>query len=236
MNHHSLFDKLKDLHLLYVEDEPDVRSQLTEFLRRYFSSVQEATSAEEAMIYFDEKKPNIMLVDINLPGKSGLSLVEQIRENHHDIRIIISTAYTDKEFLLKAIELELTRYLVKPVTGKKLLEALEKAANEYAIIYTKEQLFDLGDGFIYNKEEKRVVKNKKEVSLRRKEMQLLEYFIEHSTQVVAYDILEYDVWINSSMSRDAIRSQIRNLRKKTHPKIIENINAIGYRLYRREEI
>jgi CheY-like chemotaxis protein len=45
MNHHSLFDKLKDLHLLYVEDDPQIRSQINEFLGRYFASVQEADSA-----------------------------------------------------------------------------------------------------------------------------------------------------------------------------------------------
>ena len=236
MHHHSLFDKLKDLHLLYVEDDSQIRNQIKEFLGRYFASVQEATSAEEALLYFDKKKPDIMLVDINLPGKSGLLLAKKIRENHHDIRIIISTAYTDKEFLLQAIELELTRYLVKPVIGKKLLEALEKAANEYAKIYVKEQLFDLGEGYLYNQEKKMLTQDGEEIVLRRKEMQLLEYFIDHGTQVISYSSLEYDVWEDRVMSRDAIRSQIRNLRKKTHSNIIENINAIGYRLYKKEAL
>jgi len=235
MNHHSLFDKLKKLHLLYVEDDPQVRSQINEFLGRYFASVQEASSAEEAMIYFDEKKPDIMLVDINLPGKNGLVLAEKVRENHQDIRIIVSTAYTDKEFLLQAVELNLTRYLVKPVIGKKLLEALEKAANEYNSIYLKEQLFDLGEGYLYNLEKKMLTNNEKEIGLRRKEMQLLEYFIKHNQEVIPYNNLEYDIWEDTFMSRDAIRSQVLNLRKKTHSKIIENINAIGYRLYMKEE-
>jgi len=235
MNHHSLFDKLKKLHLLYVEDDSQVRSQISEFLERYFASVEEAGSAEEAMLYFEKKKPDIMLIDINLPGKNGLLLAEKIRENHHDIRIIVSTAYTDKEFLLQAVELELTRYLVKPVIGKKLLEALEKAADEYAKIYVREKLFDLGKGYVYNQEKKILTQDTKEITLRRKEMQLLEYFIANDAQIIPYRSLEHDIWEDTVMSRDAIRSQIRNLRKKTHPNIIENINAIGYRLYKREE-
>ena len=234
MNHHSLLEKLQNLHLLYVEDDIAVRSQIYEFLKRYFASVQECSSAEEAMIYFKQKKPDIMLVDINLPGENGLGLSQTIRKEHHDVRIILSTAYTDKEFLLTAIELELTRYLVKPLIGQTLLEALEKASDEYALIYRREQIVDLGRGFNYNKRQRVLRKEHKELSLRPKEMQLLEYFIEHCSEIIAYDILEYNIWGETTMSRDAIRSQIRNIRKKTHNKIIENISGIGYRLYQKE--
>ncbi|MCH9739466.1 MAG: response regulator transcription factor [Epsilonproteobacteria bacterium] len=234
MKHHSCFAKLKNLHLLYVEDDTQVRHQISEFLERYFASMQEASSAEEAMKYFKEKKPDIVLLDINLPGKNGLTFASEIRKNHGDTRIIISTAYTDKDFLLLAVELELTRYLVKPLTGTKLLEALEKAADEYALIFRNDYIVDLGEGFSYNQEEKVVMYNKEEVILRRKEMQILEFFIGHPNKTVDYATLEYAIWTDSSTSRDAIRAQIRNLRKKTHPKIIENINAIGYRLYRKE--
>jgi len=234
MNHHSLLEKLQPLHLLYVEDDIEVRSQIYEFLKRYFSSVQETSSAEEAMICFNKKKPDIMLVDINLPGENGLSFAQTIRQEHHDVRIIVSTAYTDKEFLLTAVELELTRYLVKPVTGSKLLEALEKASDEYASIYKREQLVDLGMGFSYNRKQRVLRKDEHELSLRPKEMQLLEYFIEHTSEIIAYDILEYNIWKDNIMSRDAIRSQIRNLRKKTHSNIIKNISGIGYRLYQKE--
>ncbi len=234
MNHHSLLEKLQPLHLLYVEDDIEVRSQIYEFLKRYFSSVEETSSAEEAMFLFGQKKPDIMLIDINLPGENGLSFAQNIRREHHDVRIIVSTAYTDKEFLLTAIELELTRYLIKPVTGAKLLEALEKASDEYALICKKEHLVDLGMGFYYNRKQRVLRKEKRELSLRPKEMQLLEYFIQHDAEIIAYDILEYNIWKEDIMSRDAIRSQIRNLRKKTHSKIIENISGIGYRLYQKE--
>jgi len=234
MNHHSLLNKLKNLHLLYIEDDSQLRSEIHEFLKRYFVLVQEASSAEEAMVLFKQKKPDIILVDINLPGKSGLHFSEEIRKNHHDVRIIVSTAYTDKEFLLIAIELELTRYLVKPVTGNKLLEALEKASDEYALIYNTESIVQLGKEFTFNKKQRVLRHKNRELSLRPKEMQLLEYFIEHPKELISYSLLEYEVWIDSPMSKDAIRSQIRNLRKKTHSQIIRNISGLGYRLYQEE--
>jgi len=228
----SLVDKLKQLHLLYVEDDPQVCAQISEFLGRYFCSLQEASSAEEAMLCFEEKRADIILLDINLPGKNGLTFAEEIRKKYADTRIIISTAYTDKDFLLAAIELKLTRYLVKPLIGKTLLEALEKAADEYALIYKKEVFVDLGESFFYDKVKKMVYHQNEELILRRKEQQLLEFFIAHPLEIIDYDTLEYSIWTESSTTKDAIRAQIRNLRKKTHPKIIENITAIGYRLYR----
>jgi len=234
MKHHSLLNKLKGLELLYIEDDSQVRSEIYEFLKRYFRLVQEASSAEEAMALFEQRKPDIILVDINLPGKSGLDFSKKIRKKYHDVRIIVSTAYTDKEFLLMAIELELTRYLIKPVTGKKLLEALEKASEEYALIYKIEQIIQLGKGFSFNKKQRTLNYNDTELSLRPKEIELLEYFIEHPKELISYTVLEYDVWNNSPMSKDAIRSQIRNLRKKTHSHIIKNISGIGYRLYQEE--
>jgi len=235
MNHHSLLDTFKHLHLLYVEDDSKVRSQISEFLRRYFTSLQEASSAEEAMKYFNAHKPDIILLDINLPGKNGLTFASEIRQHNHGTRIIISTAYTDKDFLLSAVELELTRYLIKPLTGTKLLAALKKAAEEYIKIHAREHSINLGDGFTYDSEQKIVMHYNKEIILRRKEMQLLEFFLDHATQTIDYATLEYSVWTDKPMSNDAIRSQIRNLRKKTHPKIIQNINSIGYRLYQSEQ-
>ncbi len=235
MRHHALLSKFKNLNLLYVEDDPLVRHEISEFLKRYFALVDESSSAEEAMDIFKKDRPHIMLVDINLPGESGLSLVMKIRKKYHDVRIIVSTAYTNKEFLLLSIELELTRYLVKPVTGERLLEALEKAADEYLLIAKKEEQVELGEGFYFDKKQRILRQNNETIILRAKEMQLLEYFMLHPKEIISYDMFEYDIWEDSSMSHDAIRSQIRNIRKKTHHKIIENINGIGYRLYIKEE-
>ena len=150
-----------------------------------------------------------------------------------DTRIIISTAYTDKAFLLTAVELELTRYLVKPVTSMELMEALSKAADEYEGVKVFQEV-NLGEGFGYDPERKVLLKEGKAVTLRRKEMQLLEFFITNAHSTLSYDALQYEIWPDSFMSKDAVRAQIRNLRKKSHPQIIKNISAIGYRLYEKE--
>jgi len=235
MDHYAFASKMKNLTLLYIEDDPEIQRCLGEFLERYTSNLHLAQSAEEGMSLYEEIDPDIILLDINLPGKSGIDFARELRKADHDTRIIISTAYTDKEFLLTAVELELTRYLVKPVTSMELMEALRKAADEYENMKVSQEI-DLGEGFSYDTERKALLQEGEEVILRRKEMQLLEFFIANAHSTLSYEALQYEIWPDSLMSKDAVRAQIRNLRKKSHPQIIKNISAIGYRLYEKEKM
>ena len=230
MNHALFASTLKNLTILYVEDDKNIQTHIAEFLTRYTSHLYLSNSAEDGLKLYKKIKPDILLLDINLPGMSGIDLAKIVRKNDLKTRIIISTAYTDKEFLLTAVELMLTRYLVKPVTSIELVNALSKAASEYNNDENT-QLINLGQGYFYNKDSKLLFLENKAISLRRKEMQLLEFFIANKTQTLSYDVLQYEVWQETPMSKDAIRAQIKNIRKKTHANIIENISAIGYRLY-----
>jgi len=232
MQINQLKQKFQNCKMLYVEDDDAVRQQISEFLQRYINDVTEAISAEEALEIYIKTRPDILLLDVNLPGMSGLDLAKKIRKKDRDVRIIISTAYTDKDFLLEAIELELTRYLVKPVVGVDLLEAIEKAVDErVSNVQSREQIYiQLQKGYSYDTYRKVLMYKEKDITLRRKEMVLLEYFMAHAEQIIKYEMLEYDIWQDTVMSRDAIRAQIRNLRKKTYPNIVENIPAVGYRL------
>jgi DNA-binding response OmpR family regulator len=221
---------IKKSKIVYIEDDMEVRKYISEFLNRYCENVYVADSAEDGLELYKEYKPDIMFVDINLPGMSGLELVSKIREDDNYTRIIISTAYTDQDFILKAIELNLTRYLVKPVTSKELIEVLEKSLDELERLNNKFREIDLGEGFLYDTKKMLLLKNNEEIVLRKKEKLILEYLIKNINHVVPYSDLETKVWENGSMSSDAIRSQIKNIRQKTYSKIISNISGIGYKL------
>ena len=231
MNHNSFISIMKDLSILYIEDDSKVQEYIAEFLGRYTSHLYLAGSAEEGWKLYQEKKPDIILLDINLPGKSGIEFAREVRQTDKDTRIIISTAYTDKAFLLRAVELGLTRYLVKPITGKELIDAFGKAANEF-MESKKSILVDLGEGYSYDRQRRILLFHETEIPLRRKEMELLEFFVKNRGQTLSYEILQYEIWDDAPMSKDAIRAQIRNIRKKSHRDIIQNINAVGYRLYK----
>lgn len=222
---------MKSYTLLYVEDDEEIRSYMTEFLTRYCKVVYACDNAGEGMTLYERHRPDIMLLDINLPGISGIDMATEIREKDPLTRIVMSTAYTDKEFMLKAVELGLTRYLVKPVTSSDLFGAFEKCITELMALSAQYSAIDLGAGFTYNKRSKSLTHGEEVITLRKKEIDLIEFFTDHPGEVVSYAVLETALWSDDVMTSNAIRSQIKNLRKKTHAGILKNISGIGYRLY-----
>jgi len=225
MNHKAFAKKMNSYSILYVEDDPNVRRHIREFLLRYCPKVYSCDSSEEGLLLYKKYKPDILLLDINLPGMSGIDFATEIRKNDTQTRIIISTAYTNPEFTIRAVELGLSRYLVKPLTNDELISAFEKALNELK----DESSFELGDGFVYDKKITSIIKGEHTVLLRKKESEILEFFIEHEGEVIRYDILENAIWSRGVMTRDAIRSQIRNIRKKMGVTCFKNITGVGYR-------
>jgi DNA-binding response OmpR family regulator len=225
MNHKAFAKKMSHYSILYVEDDPNVRKQIREFLLRYSPRVYSCESSEEGLELYQRHKPDILLLDINLPNMNGIDFATKIRKYDKETRIIISTAYTNPEFTIRAVELELCRYLVKPVTNEELLSAFEKALNELK----KKSHFELGKGYVYDKKTTSIIYENSTVLLRKKESEILEFFIEHEGEVLRYDMLETEIWSSGVMTRDAIRSQIRNIRKKMVVPCLKNITGMGYR-------
>lgn len=217
--------------ILYIEDDNYIREYINEFLKRFNSNIYLASNAEDGLEIYKKHKPDIMIVDINLPNMSGIELISQIRKNDNFTRIIISTAYTNKEFTLQAIELNITRYLVKPITSKDLIAALQKALDELYKNSTDYSTIDLGEEFFFDIIKEELYKKDEHISLRKKELELLKFFISNRNKSITYRMLEAQVWEDSVMTLDAIRSQIRNIRKKTHSKIVKNISGVGYKLF-----
>jgi len=120
----------KEISVLYVEDEDQIRKKYVQYLKRFCTQIYEASDGEEAYTIYKDKRPDIILADINLPKLSGLNLVSKIRENDHNTKAIILTAHSDVEYLLRATNLKLTRYLVKPVSRTDLKDALQTAIDE----------------------------------------------------------------------------------------------------------
>jgi len=230
MDHKAFAQKMKSYTVLYVEDDLEIRESITEFLNRYCKVVYACDSSEEGIELYYKFHPDILLLDINLPGMSGIDFASRVREVDKKTRILISTAYTDKTFMLRAIELELTRYLVKPVTSFELFSAFERCIEQL----NPYESVRLGEGFVYSKAKSAVLKDDEVITLRKKEAELLEFFLSCEGEVIRYDILEDSIWSDSVMTRDAIRSQIRNIRKKVGIDLFENISGIGYKFQRKQ--
>ncbi len=121
---------MSNLTLLYAEDDPQSRKNYAFVLEEYFSTVYLAEDGREALDLYHEKKPDVLLLDISMPFIDGLDVARAVREKNKDIPIIMLTAHDDKEKLLTAIPLGLSKYLLKPINHESLTQTVLKVIKE----------------------------------------------------------------------------------------------------------
>lgn len=213
------------LTLLYVEDEDSIRHNAVEYLSRIFGTVLEAEDAFKALEVYHDKHPDIIITDINMPKMNGLEMARSIRKDDKQTPIIIATAHTQKEYLLQAIELQLVKYIIKPITSNKLKEALnlayEHLSESNIIMIDSDTLYDTLNKIL-------LIKNSP-IKLTKNEMLLLDLLAKNHQRAITYQEIENLIWSESGMSIDALRSLVRGLRQKMQGDFIENISRIGYR-------
>ena len=222
-------DLLQNFTLLYVEDQDSVRKSAVEYLSRITAEVIEAKDGKEAISLWKKHKPDIIITDINMPRLNGLDMASYIRANDKDVQIIVATAHSDTEYLLKAVELQLVKYIIKPITKEKLINALEMSIK---LISDKSKFnLRLSETSSYNAYEKVIIDKNREIRLTKNELLFLDLLAHHHTRVVPYAEIEDAIWAYEGMSQDAIRSLVRGIRKKVPEETIENVSGIGYRLH-----
>ncbi len=121
---------MNSLKLLYIEDDVDIQQIYLNFLKNVIDIIYCANDGEEGYNLYLEYKPDIILLDINMPKIDGLTLAKRIRRVDKGVKIIITTSYAEQDKLLQAIELDLIRYIIKPIELETLKNAVEKAKGE----------------------------------------------------------------------------------------------------------
>lgn len=220
----------QNLTALYLEHDPEVRKRGALLMRDNGLRVLESDNTAKGCDLFRMNEIDVVVVDLELPEKSGLDFIHCLREKEILTPVIITTDHTDQETLLEAINLDITRYLIKPCKECELLEALEiaikKAVNCHPVAFSR-----LHNGFSYDPINKTVNNPDGTVSqLAKKEYILIELLLKNKHQIVPYDLIEMLVWEGSMMSMDALRTLVRAIRKKTYTDIISNQNGIGYKM------
>lgn len=129
----SLKDELRHLSLLYVEDDEAILTSLKRPLLRRLENLYVARNGREGLALYLTHQPDIVITDIRMPEMDGLEMSRAIRETDFKVPIIITSAFDDTQYLLEAIRLGVSRYVLKPVDLQKLLMALESCVRELSL-------------------------------------------------------------------------------------------------------
>lgn len=129
---------LKDCIILYVEDEPSVRNQTKMILEDFVKEVRVANNGEEGLQMALEGGIDIIITDIMMPEKNGIEMLKALKEKHNkEISSIITTAFTETEYLMEAIRLKVDGFIIKPINIKDLINSI------YTIMLPKVQKKEL---------------------------------------------------------------------------------------------
>ena len=221
-------EKISDISILIAEDEKQLLSSIVEYLELFFKKVYRAEDGLSAYSIYEKEKPDIIITDINMPHLDGLSMIEKIRKKDLKTKIIITTAHTEKEKLMQAIELHLVRYLIKPIQSDKLKELLFSLTDE---LRQKRDRIDLKEDFYWNKTKKKLFHKGDEIDLKPKEQKVLELLCSHTNQSIsAIDIYNYlyKDQPERDFSSNSITSLMKRIRQKLPKETIKSSYGVGY--------
>lgn len=222
-----------DFSILYVEDDLILKEQYVRFLRLYFKNVYEASNGKEALEKYYIYKPDIAILDINIPKINGLKVAQEIREIDEDIMLIMLTAYSDTEKLLSAVELKLCKYLIKPLKTFELETILESLIAKLKKKAQSKEILLLYGGFQWNTKFKLLyTKDDEEIKLTKKERLLIELFCSNVYTLFSNaDILNY-VWEDDTdgYNPNKLRIMFSKLKTKLSCNLFESIYNVGYKL------
>ncbi len=122
--------------IIIVDDHEVVRLGLKSLLERHpqFDIVGEAATAREALEQVSRQKPDVVLMDIRLPGMSGIEACEEITKNYPETKVVMLTSYAEDEMLFSAIRAGASGYVLKQIGGEDLVKAIESVGRGEAML------------------------------------------------------------------------------------------------------
>ncbi|WP_368030516.1 response regulator transcription factor [Arcobacter sp. s6] len=217
------YELLKTLKILIVEDEKRLAQLLKEAIADYFFSVVIAKDGKEGLKKFKSFKPDIIITDIMMPLCDGLDMTIKIKESDNFIPIIVLSAHSDKEKLLKAIDVGISKYFIKPFDPDDVIEHINKIAPSL----NKQKQVLLKEDFIFDNNSMSLYKDNILITLTKREKEFLYLLIKNRNTILSNQYIKEMLW-NEEVNDERLRTFIKRLRLKTSKSIVENISAQGY--------
>ena len=219
--------------ILVVDDEPPIRKLLRVGLGSQGYAVSEAPSARVAIELMQSESPDLILLDLGLPGMSGLELLAKWRGDGLDIPVVILSSRTDEAGIVSALELGADDYVTKPFGMNELVARIRVALRHKFQQQGEKPVFHTGDLTVDLV--KRIVKVEgNEVKLSPKEYDILRILVQHAGKVLTHQFMLKQIW-GDTTDVQYLRVYVRQLRQKIEktpdqPRYITTETGVGYRL------
>jgi len=219
--------------ILVVDDEPQIRRSLQVNLENKGYAVETAESGEEALRFFINRRPDVMIVDLLLPGLGGIDVTRHVRASA-TVPIIVLSAIGDESRKVEALEAGADDYMTKPFGTEELLARIRSVLRRAAGAHSARPVFVTGRMCV-NFDRREVLLDDKPVKLTPTEYDLLKYLIEHAGKVLTHRMILQAVWGEGYLDQaQYLRVFIGQLRKKiervpARPTFIVTDPGVGYR-------
>ncbi|MGR7994852.1 response regulator transcription factor [Xanthobacter sp. ZOL 2024] len=219
--------------ILVVDDEPPIRKLLRVGLGAEGFAIAEAINARDAMAQVEAAHPDLILLDLGLPDRSGHDLLEAWRAARVDVPIIILSSRTDETGIVQALERGADDYVCKPFGMKELVARIRVALRHRFQQQGERPVFQSG-GLSVDLVKRIVRVDGREVKLSPKEYDILRILVQHAGKVITHQHLLGQVW-GGAADVQYLRVYVRQLRQKIEtspdqPHYIMTETGVGYRL------
>ncbi|EAH7877977.1 response regulator transcription factor [Campylobacter jejuni] len=217
----------KELIILVVEDEVKARESLINVLSERFSKVIGAQNGDEGLKKFKKFKPDLVITDIAMPIMDGLDMAREIKEISDDVPIVVLSAYSEKERLLRSIDIGIDKYLIKPVDIEELFKVLDYLIGEKI---EANMLVKISEEYQFNKTKRTLIYSGEEIVLTKKELAFISLLLKQPGALVLHEDIKKNVWIGEHVSDTAVRTFIKRVRDKVGEDFIKNVPSLGYKI------
>ena len=225
------------MHILVVEDEPKVSRALKEGLQEQGYTVSVAKTGEEGFYLIHSERFDLAVLDVMLPGRSGLEILGKLRQDGIRIPVLLLTARDSVDDRVQGLDTGADDYLVKPFAFPELLARMRALLRRG--VPEKPEKMSLGD-LVLDGGGHSVSRGGMPIELTVREYELLEYLLRHQGSVVSREMLTRDVWKETARATpidNVIDVHIARLRRKIDDgfdrKLLHTVRGVGFTL--REE-
>ncbi len=224
--------------ILVVEDEEALALGIRDALAHAGFEVDVAHDGNRALEALKRTRFDLAVLDLMLPGRSGLEVLKELRTERHDIRIVILTALANESDVVRGFELGADDYMAKPFSPRELVARIQAQFRRRDMDSAPPPQLDLPGGIHVDLARLEVHRDGKVVPLTPREGDILEYLVHHRDRVVTREDLLLDVWHyrNANVETRTVDIHIVGLRRKVEPdpakpSLIQTVRGKGYRWY-----